>query len=369
VKDEAPPARPLAPRRGRGALSNREGRYERTRVDYEAPDLEPDPDDDPDAPPKLTTTVTEDKTRSILSTNDSPDVGFDQSINPYRGCEHGCVYCFARPTHAWLGLSPGLDFETKLFSKPDAARLLRAELARPGYVCRTVALGANTDAYQPIERTLKITRGVLEVLAEHRHPVMVITKSDLVLRDLDLLAAMARQGCAAVMVSITTLDRRLARRMEPRAAVPQKRLETVRRLAGAGVPVGVLVAPVIPGLNDAELEAILGASAAAGAVSAGYVLLRLPLEIKDLFREWLRTHYALQADRVLALLREMRGGRLYDARFGKRMSGEGPHALLLHQRFTVALRRLGLRHRSLPLDTTLFRVPPRRGDQGKLFDV
>lgn len=346
------------PRRGRGALSNREGRYEPTRVEYDA---------EPDAPPPLPTTVTEDRTRSIIATNDSPDVGFDQSINPYRGCEHGCVYCFARPTHAWLGLSPGLDFETKLFSKPDAAGLLREELARPGYVCRTIALGANTDAYQPVERDLGITRGVLEVLAEHRHPVIVITKSDLVLRDLDLLEAMARQRCAAVMVSITTLDRTLARRMEPRAAVPGRRLEAVRRLTEAGVPVGVLVAPVIPGLNDAELESILEAAAAAGAVSAGYVLLRLPLEIKDLFREWLETHYALKADRVLALIREMRGGRLYDARFGRRMSGEGVHADLLRRRFEVALRRLSLRHRTLPLDTALFRVPPRPGDQGSLF--
>jgi DNA repair photolyase len=352
---------PSRPTRGRGALSNREGRYERTRV-------EPVPPDEEDAPPPLATTVTVDRTRSILATNDSPDVGFDQSINPYRGCEHGCVYCFARPTHAWLGLSPGLDFETKLFSKPDAARLLRDELARPGYACRTIALGANTDAYQPVERDLKITRGVLEVLAEHRHPVLVITKSDLVLRDVDLLASMARQRCAAVMVSITTLDRTLARRMEPRAAVPQKRLEAVRRLSEAGVPVGVLVAPVIPGLNDSELEAILEASAARGAVSAGYVLLRLPLEIKDLFREWLLAHYALKADRVLALIREMRGGRLYDARFGSRMRGEGPHAEILHRRFEVALRRLGLRHRALPLDATQFRVPPRPGDQGRLFD-
>ncbi|HEV8119882.1 MAG TPA: PA0069 family radical SAM protein [Candidatus Polarisedimenticolia bacterium] len=367
MKEPASPQRSVAARRGRGALSNREGRYERTRVDWDAPDLEPDPESD-DTPPPLPTTVTPEKSRSIIATNDSPDVGFDQSINPYRGCEHGCVYCFARPTHAWLGLSPGLDFETKLFSKPDAARLLREELRRPGYVCRTIALGANTDAYQPIERDLRLTRGVLEVLSEHRHPVIVITKSDLVLRDLDLLAPMATLKLAAVMVSITTLDRRLARRMEPRAAIPEKRLDAVRRLTEAGVPVGVLTAPVIPGLNDSELESILEASADAGAVSAGYVLLRLPLEIKDLFREWLETHYALKADRVLALLKEMRGGRLYDARFGKRMSGEGPHAALLHQRFTVALRRLGLRHRALPLDTTLFRVPPGPGDQGRLFD-
>ena len=358
---------PDAPRRGRGALSNREGRYERTRVEI-GPEIEPDPDVDPEAdPPPLDTLVTPERTRSILSTNDSPDVGFDQSINPYRGCEHGCIYCFARPTHAYLGLSPGLDFETKLFSKPDAAALLRAELRKPGYVCRTIALGANTDAYQPIERRLRITRSVLEVLGEHRHPVLIITKSDLVLRDLDLIAPMARDRLAGVHVSVTTLDRTLARRMEPRAATPARRLDAIRGLSEAGVPVGVLAAPMIPGLNDSELEAILAASREAGAVSAGYVLLRLPLEIKDLFREWLERHYALKADRILALLRDMRGGRLYDPTFGKRMSGQGPHAELLRRRFEVAIRRHGLGHRNIALDESLFRVPPRPGDQGRLF--
>jgi len=327
-----------------------------------------EPDVDPEGePPPLDTVVTPERTRSILSTNDSPDVGFDQSLNPYRGCEHGCIYCFARPTHAYLGLSPGLDFETKLFSKPDAAALLRAELAKPGYVCKVTALGANTDAYQPIERRLEITRSVLEALREHRHPVLVITKSDLVLRDLDLLAPMARDRLAAVHVSVTTLDRTLARRMEPRAATPARRLEAIRRLSEAGVPVGVLAAPIIPGLNDSELEAILAESKAAGAVSAGYVLLRLPLEIKDLFREWLEQHYALKADRVLALLRDMRGGRLYEATYGKRMRGEGPHADLLRQRFEVAIRRHGLGHPDIALDETLFRVPPRPGQQGTLF--
>ena len=359
--------RPVAPRRGRGALSNREGRYERTRVEI-GPDIEQDPDVNPEAdPPPLDTVVTPEKTRTILATNDSPDVGFDQSINPYRGCEHGCVYCFARPTHAYLGLSPGLDFETKLFSKPDAAALLRAELAKPGYACKVIALGANTDAYQPIERRLRITRSVLEVLAEHRHPVLIITKSDLVLRDLDLLAPMARERLAGVHVSVTTLDRSLARRMEPRAASPARRLEAIRGLSGAGVPVGVLAAPMIPGLNDSELEAILAACAEAGAVSAGYVLLRLPLEIKDLFREWLERHYALKADRILALLRDMRGGALYDSTYGKRMSGTGPHAQLLRQRFEVAIRRHGLGHRDITLDESRFRVPPRPGDQGRLF--
>jgi DNA repair photolyase len=358
---------PFTPRRGRGALSNREGRFERTRVEV-GPDIEPDPDVDPLAdPPPLATTVTPERTRSILTTNESPDVGFEQSINPYRGCEHGCVYCFARPTHAYLGLSPGLDFETKIFSKPDAATLLRRELERPGYACRVTALGANTDAYQPIEKKLRITRGILEVLSEYRHPVLIITKSDLVRRDLDLLGPMGRERRAAVMVSVTTLDRRLARRMEPRAATPELRLETIRRLTGEGVPVGVLAAPMIPGLNDSELEAIVAAAAEAGAVTAGYVLLRLPLEIKDLFREWLTTHYPLKADRVEALLRDMRGGKLYESAFGTRMRGRGPHADLLEQRFQVAIRRAGLRERDFDLDASSFRVPPRPGSQGTLF--
>ncbi len=370
--------------RGRGALSNRAGRFERFRVepaedadprptqeeapapmDGQAPMGGPEPDDEP-AP--LRTTVTPERTRRIISTNDSPDLPFDRSINPYRGCEHGCVYCFARPTHAYLGLSPGLDFETRLFSKPDAARLLREELRRPGYRCATLALGANTDPYQPIERRLGITRSVLEVLAEHRHPVSVVTKSDLVLRDADLLGEMARQRLAVVMISITTLDRRLARAMEARAPTPARRLEAIRALSQAGIPAGVLSSPMIPGLNDAELEAILAAAAGAGARSAGYVLLRLPHEIKDLFREWLETHEPLKAPRVLALLRSMRGGGLYDASFGARMRGEGPHAELLRQRYHVACRRHGLQTRAEPLDTSSFRVPPRAGDQGRLFE-
>jgi len=350
--------------RGRGAESNPTGRFEKRQLEP----LHPEDVADPDwVPPVLQTEVIPEATRQIITTNDSPDVSFNRSINPYKGCEHGCIYCFARPTHAYLGLSPGLDFETKLFSKPDAAALLRAELAKPGYVCKVTALGANTDAYQPIERRLRITRAVLEVLSEHRHPVLIITKSDLVLRDLDLLAPMARERLSAVHGTVTTLDRTLARRMEPRAASPARRLEAIRRLSEAGVPVGVLAAPIIPGLNDAELEAILAASKAAGAVSAGYVLLRLPLEIKDLFREWLERHYALKADRVEALLREMRGGRLYDATYGKRMRGEGPLADLLRRRFEVALRRHGLGHRDIALDATRFRAPARPGRQGTLF--
>jgi DNA repair photolyase len=324
--------------------------------------------DEEDAPPPLSTTVTPEKTRTILSRNDSPDISFDRSINPYKGCEHGCVYCFARPTHSYLGLSPGLDFETKIFSKPDAARLLREELRRPGYRCEVIALGANTDPYQPVERDLKITRSILEVLLEHGHPVGIVTKGSLVLRDLDLLAAMAARRLATVMISITTLDRSLARRMEPRAASPERRLGTLRALSEAGIPVGVLSSPMIPGLNDAELERILEAAASAGARTAGYVILRLPHELQSIFAEWLEAHYPLRAAHVLNLVRETRGGKLYDSEFGQRMKGTGPYADLLRRRFETACRRLGLSRNRMDLDTTQFRVPPRAGDQPGLFD-
>ncbi len=354
-------------RRGRGAVSNRPGRYEVRRLAPLDPSVEVRSDPDDLEPPPLRTTVTPEATRSIVTRNDSPDIPFEQSINPYRGCEHGCVYCFARPTHAYLGLSSGLDFETRLFSKPRAAELLRGELRRPGYRCRTIALGSNTDPYQPIERTLKITRSVLEVLAEHRHPVTIVTKSELVLRDLDLLVPMAAQRLASVMVSVTTLDRALARTMEPRAAAPERRVATLRGLAAAGVPCGVLASPMILGLNDAELERILTACARAGAKTAGYILLRLPLEIKDLFREWLEAHVPLKAQRILALVRDTRGGRLYDGTFGLRMRGTGPHADLLKRRFEVACARLGLERAPAPHDLTRFRVPPRAGDQLGLF--
>ena len=352
-------------RKGRGAVSNIEGRFEKRRI---APieDGRPEGDED-DAPPRLTTTVIPEKTRTILARNDSPDISFDRSINPYKGCEHGCVYCFARPTHSYLGLSPGLDFETKIFSKPDAARLLREELRRPGYRCEVIALGANTDPYQPAERDLKITRSLLEVLQEHRHPVGIITKSSLVLRDLDLLAPMAEERLASVFVSITTLDRGLARTMEPRAASPDRRLATLRALSDAGVQAGVLSSPMIPGLNDSELERILEAAAGAGARSAGYVLLRLPHEVKQLFTEWLETHYPLKAKHVLSLVRETHGGRLYDSEFGTRMKGTGPYAELLRRRFETACRRYGLSRTPAPLDTGRFRVPPRAGDQPDLF--
>ncbi|HEX9426191.1 MAG TPA: PA0069 family radical SAM protein [Candidatus Polarisedimenticolia bacterium] len=354
-------------RRGRGAVSNRPGRYEVRRLAPLDPSIEVCADPEDLEPPPLRTTVTPDASRSIITRNDSPDIPFEQSINPYRGCEHGCVYCFARPTHAYLGLSPGLDFETRLFSKPQAAELLRKELRRPGYRCRTIALGSNTDPYQPIERTLKITRSVLEVLREFRHPVTIVTKSDLVLRDRDLLAPMAADRLASVMVSVTTLDRALARAMEPRAAAPARRIAAIRGLSAAGVPVGVLASPMILGLNDPELERILRECAGAGARSAGYVLLRLPLEIKDLFREWLEAHVPLKAPRILGLVRDTRGGRLYDATFGLRMRGTGPQADLLQRRFEVACARLGLDRAPAPHDPTRFRVPPAAGDQLGLF--
>jgi len=353
-------------RKGRGAVGNPEGRFE-TR--WLAPgDYGWATGDEEDAPPRLPTTVTPEKTRTILSRNDSPDISFDRSINPYKGCEHGCVYCFARPTHSYLGLSPGLDFETKIFSKPDAARLLCEELRRPGYRCEVIALGANTDPYQPVERDLKITRSILEVLQEHRHPVGIVTKGSLVLRDLDLLAPMAARRLATVMISITTLDRGLARHMEPRAASPERRLRTLRALNEAGVPTGVLSSPMIPGLNDAELERILEAAASAGARSAGYVILRLPHELQSIFGEWLEAHYPLRAAHVLNLVRETRGGKLYDSQFGERMKGTGPYADLLRRRFETACRRLGLSRTRLDLDTAQFRVPPRAGDQPGLFD-
>jgi DNA repair photolyase len=355
---------PAKPRRGRGAVTNPAGHYERTRV---APPEETDPPPEEDAPAPLRTVVTPESSRTILTRNDSPDVPFDVSINPYRGCEHGCVYCFARPTHAYLGLSPGLDFESRIVSKPDAPALLRRALGRPGYRPEPIALGANTDPYQPVERRLRITRGILEVLAEHRHPVTIVTKSDLVLRDLDLLGPLAAQRLAGVMVSLTTLDNDLARRMEPRAPEPGRRLRALGELGRAGVPAGVLTSPMILGLNDHELERLLEAAVEAGARSAGYILLRLPLEIKDLFRDWLQAHYPLKADRVLGLVRDTRGGRLYDPTFGARMRGTGPQADLLARRFTVACRRLGLARAPAPLRTDLFRVPPAPGDQLALF--
>lgn len=349
--------------RGRGAVSNPTGRFEAVREEAFDDGWTPD-----EAPDRIPTEVLTDRTRTVIARNDSPDVPFDRSLNPYRGCEHGCVYCFARPSHAWLGFSPGLDFETRIVAKPRAAELLRGELRKRSYRPAPIALGSNTDPYQPVERELRITRGVLEVLAEARHPTGVVTKSALVLRDLDLLAPMAREGLARVMVSVTTLDRELARRMEPRAAAPERRLGAIRALAAAGVPVGVLASPMIPGLNDAELEAILEAARDAGADAAGFILVRLPLEIRDLFREWLETHYPTKAAKVEALIRDTRGGALYRAEFGERMRGRGPYADLLANRFRVAARRLDLGPARPPLRTDLFRPPRAPGAPRSLFD-
>jgi DNA repair photolyase len=348
-----------APERGRGATFNPGNRFRREgREAYDdgwPAATEPDAEDG-DAPP-LPTTVTVQRARTIIARNASPDIPFTQSINPYQGCEHGCVYCYARPSHAYLDLSPGFDFETKLFAKPNAPDLLRAEIGRPGYVCDPIALGTNTDPYQPIEREWKITRAILEVLVEHEHPFTIVTKSALVERDLDLIVPMAAKNMARVYLSVTTLDRTLARSLEPRAAAPQRRLQAIGALASAGVPVGVLAAPVIPQLNDRDLEAILDAAAAAGARHAGWIMLRLPLEVAPLFRAWLDAHYPLRADHVMSILRQIRGGRDYDAAFGTRMRGTGPYAELIERRFALACTRLGLNRDRASLDVSRFRPP------------
>jgi DNA repair photolyase len=339
-------------RRGRGAHSNVTGRYEpyaRVAFDDGWRSLE-------DLPP-FETTVTEERARRILTRNDSPDISFDRSINPFRGCEHGCIYCFARPTHAYLGLSPGLDFESKLFVKPDAPELLERELSAPGYEPRVIAIGTNTDPYQPIERRYGVMRRILEVLDRANHPVGIVTKSALVLRDLDILAPMAARNLVKVALSVTTLDARLARAMEPRAATPLRRLEALRKLSEAGIPTSVMVAPIIPALNDAEIERILEAAAAAGAREAGYVLLRLPLEVRDLFREWLLANYPDKYRHVFALIREMRGGRDYDATWGRRMKGSGPHAWMIGRRFEIACQRLGLNRERTKLSAEHFKPP------------
>lgn len=347
--------------RGRGATFSPDNRYSAHRQEalddgwgsLDAP-LEP-----------LRTTLTLDSSRTVISYNNSPDVGFDRSINPYRGCEHGCVYCFARPSHAWLGLSPGLDFESRLFYKPDAPELLKHELAARAYRPAPIAVGINTDAYQPVERKLKITRRILELLVECRHPFSIVTKSALIERDLDLLHAAAAQRLVSVVFSITTLDRALARRLEPRAAAPQRRLDAVKTLSDAGIPVSVLVAPLIPVLTDGELETILEAAHAAGARAAGYVLLRLPHEVKELFEAWLATHEPGRAAHVMSRIRDTRGGKDYDSRFGVRMRGTGDYAELLAKRFAMAERRLGFG--DFPqLDVSRFR-PPRITSQLELF--
>jgi DNA repair photolyase len=349
--------------RGRGARSNETGRFE-SEI-REAFDDGWTQDDE--TPTQIATSVSPEKAKVIITRNDSPDVGFSASINPYRGCEHGCIYCYARPAHAYMGLSPGLDFETKLFFKPQAAALLERELSRPRYVPETIHIGGNTDPYQPQERRLRVTRQVIEVLARFNHPFSVISKSALVLRDLDLIAPMAERNLARVAISITTLDRKLARSMEPRAATPEKRLAAVKALSEAGVPVVVMFAPCIPGLNDHEMEAVLERSAAAGAKGAGYVALRLPMEIADLFKEWLATDHPDRARRVMSLVRQIRGGKDYDSQWGKRMKGEGPIAALMSRRFAVAKARCGLGGRLPPMDLSQFRIPPRTGGQMDLF--
>lgn len=341
-----------SPLRGRGALGNPDNRYaewQRETLDDGWGSL-----DQPVEP--IRTTLTRDSSRTIITYNDSPDVGFDRSINPYRGCEHGCIYCFARPTHAYLSLSPGLDFETKLFYKPDAAAQLRNELDKKSYQCQPLMLGINTDAWQQAERQLGITRQILEVLQEYRHPLGIVTKSALIERDIDILAEMAQHDLVSVAISITTLDRSLSRTLEPRAAAPQRRLEMVRRLAEAGIPVGVLIAPLIPVLTDSELESIMEASRAAGARYAGYVLLRMPLEIEGLFEQWLHTHAPLKAEHVLSRMRDCHGGKTYDTRFGERMRGNGPYAELIAQRYRMACKKLDLDNHT-SLDISQFKRP------------
>jgi len=353
-------------RPGRGATSNRAGRFAREMRVPASPDWAAELD----ALPKLETTVRAETARSIISRNQSPDVPFEQSINPYRGCEHGCVYCFARPTHSYLDLSPGLDFETRLYFKHNATELLEAELRKPGYVCKPITIGANTDPYQPIERTHRLTRRVLETLLAFRHPVNLITKGALIERDLDVLDELARLNLVSVYVSVTSLSVELKRRLEPRAASAAARLRTIRSLSDAGIPVGALVAPVIPALTDHELEAIVERVAAAGAHSAAYILLRLPHEVAGLFAEWLETHYPERAGRVMSLIRQSRGGRDYDPAWGRRMRGTGAFAELIEKRFRLACRRAGLaEHDDRALDCSRFSPPLRRGDQRGLFDT
>lgn len=349
-------------RRGRAAGINPSGRFEPLThhvFDDGWNSLE-------DLPP-FKTTVQVERPRTIITRNDSPDISFDRSINPYRGCEHGCVYCFARPTHAYMGMSPGLDFEAKLFAKPDAARLLERELAKPGYEPRTIAIGTNTDPYQPVERQWRIMREVLEVLEAHNHPVGIVTKSSLVARDIDILSRMAEKGLTKVALSVTSLDRKLARMMEPRAATPPKRLETIRLLHEAGIPVSVMIGPVIPALNDQEIERILESAAHAGAKEAGYIILRLPLEVAPIFKDWLLRNYPDRFRHVMSLVRSMRDGKDYDAEWGKRMKGAGPYAWQIGRRFELAAKRLGLNVERRKLRVDLFKRPGGSEEQLQLF--
>jgi DNA repair photolyase len=366
---------PSAPVKGRGATFNPANRFRREAreaVDdgwVAPPTHDSAPEDGESEPPPLKTTVRIVPARTIISRNDSPDIPFTQSINPYQGCEHGCIYCYARPSHAYLDLSPGLDFETQLFAKPNAAELLRAELAKPGYTCEPIALGTNTDPYQPIEREWKVTRSVIEVLAACDHPLTITTKGALIERDVDLLAAMAKKNLARVFISIAMLDNALARKLDPRAPAPHRRLQLVETLAKAGIPVGVMVAPVIPQLTDKDLEAILEAAAARGATSAGWIMLRLPREVAPLFRDWLDAHYPLRAAHVMSLVNQIRGGRDNDPRFGARMRGSGEFAALIARRFALAKRRFGLGGERAPLDTSRFRPPVAAAPAGRVRSV
>jgi DNA repair photolyase len=349
-------------RRGRGAQSNVAGRFESQAAE--------DFDDGWESFSELTpfkTQVISERARRIITTNDSPDIPFDQSVNAYRGCEHGCIYCYARPSHCFLGYSAGLDFETRLIVETNALELLEREIASRGYEPRTIMLGSNTDPYQPIEREHRLTRGVLEICDRASHPVAIVTKSALVLRDLDLIASLASRGLIRVAISVTTLDHRLSRRMEPRASAPGKRLEALARLAEAGAPAGVMAAPLIPAINDMELERILSAAAEAGAKSAGYALLRLPLEVDPLFQEWLEAEFPDRAQRVMSLLRSARGGKDYVSRFGERMTGSGPYAEQIALRFELAVKRLKLGECAGRLRTDLFRRPVPPGGQFELF--
>ncbi len=361
-----PVARPLL-FRGRGATLRPDGRFESQRREAFDDGWDQEQKRDQDGAGQLATELIIDTAKSVITENKSPDISFELSINPYRGCEHGCSYCFARPTHSYLGFSPGLDFETKIAYKPDAVALLRQELAHKSYRCRPIALGINTDGWQPIERKLRLTRGLLEVLAECRHPVSIVTKSALIERDLDLLSDMARDDLVHVMFSVTTLDRELARSMEPRAATPQRRLDAMRKLHEAGVPVGVLFAPLIPALNDHDMEAVFAAAKDCGAEAAGYALLRLPYELADIFPAWLQTHVPGRAEHVMSIIRQMRGGKAYDSRFGTRMTGEGQFADLYDRRAKLATKRLGLNKQRRALNTAAFKPPAGQTDQLSLF--
>lgn len=344
--------------RGRGAITNTSGRFE---------SLQTTPFDDGwsslEELPPFRTEIQVEKPKKIITRNQSPDISFDRSINPYRGCEHGCSYCFARPSHAYVGLSPGLDFETKLFAKPNAAQLLEDELSAPNYKVKTIAIGTNTDPYQPIEREYRIMRDILTVLSEANHPVGIVTKSSLVLRDLDILASMAERGLVKVALSVTSLDRHLSRNMEPRASTPEKRIDAIKRLSEAGVPTNVMVAPVIPALNDSELERILDAAAAMGAKEAGYILLRLPLEVSEIFKEWLLTHYPARYRHVLSVLKAMREGKNYESTWGRRMKGTGTFAWMIKRRFQTAARKFGLNQKRFSPRTDLFKAPRQKEEQ------